>query len=533
MKQLKNHIKDVLILQNTIDWFITIAISKKGCIYKGVEFSFVNGEETRMAPFKINQGYLCLKNSVALYNYKKIISELTEEFKADINTLVNLFILINQTSYAGEEKAALVNEFKEQVGPQNCMNVYNKIIKSLNKEYYNHQNNTTKDPKTSEDWLELFQTAQYFQSISDPLINSLSLVKERGVSLDYFFIMDMNPFLRAMLIGMWGLELKIKNSVLFKIYSEERELIFLTACLLDNNDHAKTSPAWLTKKLVQISIHDHWNTSGKYLFLHTYGISYRNKNINANFNKIKRFIHSALYLKLTSSEGNFGEWIRKLTFPGDFIAFINWFVEKKILFSKISNPYREEITFHFIEELKRIAKELPKYLSSENHEDPFHSNELSDVKYQNTTAHLFLFLIFSKKESLNELRDVCQTFKPLFYGGSRAVSLATQFTELILLILLSGYKLKGLTEVSISNLKTACSIISDSILVPYAHLSERNDEIWDRDAEKSSFLMLNAGKLLINEGLLKIKKHEISDAYEEFFTGLESVKIAKWPYEVE
>jgi hypothetical protein len=125
---------------------------------------------------------------------------------------------------------------------------------------------------------------------------------------------------------------------------------------------------------------------------------------------------------------------------------------------------------------------------------------------------------------------VCFEFKPLFYGAFPARTIATHFTELMLLIVLSGYRLNGLGKKEFANLNNILQIITDTILIPYVHLVERDDEIWNPESKREGY-QYNAGLYLISNALSNIRKKSIYKHYQDFFISIGEVKIAKWPYE--
>jgi hypothetical protein len=95
---------------------------------------------------------------------------------------------------------------------------------------------------------------------------------------------------------------------------------------------------------------------------------------------------------------------------------------------------------------------------------------------------------------------------------------------------LSGNRLNGLDENARLSLKQYLKIITDTVLIPYIHLAERDDEIWNPESEKEVF-QFNAGRYLITTALVNIKKHEIAQYYNDFFKSIDSIKIAQWSYE--
>jgi hypothetical protein len=530
MEELKKIIHKTLSDKSEIDWLIVHTIYKSAPKISGVEFSFVDGKERQDEPFKTNQGYISLKKADNIENFKKIIGELSTEFKTNPISLANLFIISTRASYTGEDDGTLLNVFKENIGQEDCNIVFNLLINSLNTAYHNDKNYVEKQPENTNDWLTLFHSTQYLHGFSDPITNCLQLVRdERNRSLDFDLIQNMKPLLRAVLMGWYGYDLRISQATQDNLYENEKELIFLSACLIDDFSGERDLPNWLNSKLIETFVEKHWAKIGKPIFIHVFGISYRNKQENNLYKKLDELLHEILFKKLNTENPETLNWIGSLDFPTDFIALFGWIAKKKIDYNKISDLIKSKLLNRFIRELQRISTELPRHLASENSSDPFNSFQFSEPKYQDSFAHLSLLMLYATKDNLKDIKSVCFSFKPLFYGGFRARYLATHFTELMLLIGLSGYRLNGLDDKGKENISNYMKIISDVLLVPYIHLSERNDEIWNPESKKELF-QYNAGQFLINYALTEINKLADKKHYDKLFKEITEIKVSKKDY---
>jgi hypothetical protein len=530
MEKLEAIIQKVISSKSTIDWMIVHEISKSKIEIEGVEFSFVDGKERYNEPFKTNQGYISLNKPSVISEFQKTANELLEEFKSNPIALANLFIVFTRASYKGEDKETLLKNFKKQLGKDACTNVFNLLIASLNNEYYK-DNYSIKKPLNTNDWLDIFRSTQYMHGISDPLINCLQLVRnERNRKLDFDLLEKMKPLLRAVLVGQYGFDIQISKSKLKQLYQSEEELIFLSACLIDDSAPDKTPPDWLTETLIERFLEKHWDTIGRQIFVHAFGLSFRNKNDNKLYDRLKDLSHTILLKHLKTENDDTLKWISKLEFPNDFIALFGWLSSKKINLNEIPDSNRVAITNQFVSELQRIAKSIPVHLASENSSDPFTSFQLYEGKYHTALAYVLLFLLSATDTNRKDIENVCHEFKTLFYGGFRATHLATHFTELMLLIGLSGNRVNGLDEAEYLALKQYLKILSDTVLIPYIHLKEREDEIWNPESEREAF-QFNAGSHLVTIALVEIQKHQIGQHYQDFFEKINETTVANWNFE--
>jgi len=527
MEELKTIIQKIISQKSFIDWMIVHDISKSKIEIEGVEFSFVDGNERYNEPFKTSQGYLSLKNSYTIIEFAKIANGLLDEFKSNSIALANLFILFTRASYKGEDKETLLKNFKKKLGKDACTNIFNLLISSLNSEYYK-DNYSIKKALNTNDWLDTFRSAQHMYSISDPLLNCLQLVSsEKNRKINFDLLEKMNPLLRAVLLGQYGFDLEITKGKLKKLYKNTEELTFLSACLIDDSEPDKTPPDWLTGILIERFLENYWDIIGKYIFVHVYGLSFRNKNENKLYEHIANLSHVVLLKRMQIESVETANWISKFEFPNDFIALFGWLSSKEINLSEIHDSNREVITNQFVSELKRITKTIPIHLASENSSDPFTSFQLHEVKYRKALAYILLFLISATETNRKDIENVCHEFKTFFYGGFRASYLAIHFTELMILIGLSGNSLNGLGEAEYTAIKQYLKIISDTVLIPYIHIIERNDEIWNPERE-SEVYQYNAGSHLVINAFANIRNHEIGLHYENIFKVIDDVAIAEW-----
>lgn len=535
METFKISINEILSQKSTIDWLIVHEISISNPNVEDVEFSSVDGKESINEPFKISQGYICLKTHVSITKFERILVELCESVKADSFFFANLYIIITRISYEAEDQAEniLIKKIKDKLGEEVCTSIFNLLINSLNIEYYKHNHISQKEPTTIDDWLALFQSAQYLSYLpNDPVISCLQLIKrERSNKLDFELIQRMKPLIRsAVLMGWHNFELEVTDEKIKSLCVQEEELIFLSAILLNYSLPDKNPPDWLSESFIEISIEKYWNSTGKQLFVNVFGLSYRNRHQNELYKRLEELIHQILFKKLKSEQPETTAWINTLEFKDDFIALFSWFSTKEIKYEDIPSRNRASILNKFIQQLKEISDNFPDYLVPENNNDPFSSFQLHEKKYRRTLAHLLILLIDAPESDRKKIKAICFQIKFLFYGGYRACLFATRFTELLLLIGLSASNLENLEVNHFTSIQNYLKIIADTILIPYIHLVEREEDIWNPKSEKQMF-EFHAGRDLILEALSKIYNSEKRTYYQDFFNIIDEVKVANWPYE--
>lgn len=528
---MKNEVKDLLdkILQKQtgINWLIVHEVAKEATgQYSDIEFSFVNGEERRDEPFATNQGYISLNSREAIDQVTTSILELANVFKTNTLALANLYVIACRLSYSAEDDESILSQLSNTLGTEPSEEVFSLLLIDLNNTFYSEHRLFSETPANAEDWLSLFNSADYLHTISNPLLQCLKLVTREKATINYSWLKRMKPLLRAVIVGQYGYDITITQQELAEVYQKSEELAFCAACLLDDISEKKTPPDWLNKILVS-QIVDKWETSGRQTLIEVFGISFRNMNSNKVYDELGVLIDEVLKTRLMTDERTTREWIEKLEFPSDFIALFGWVKSKNVDLSEVPEINVEKITIQFLSELEKILASAQEYFADHRRSDPFATYLLTKEKYGMALAYLLFFMIHSEEENVNRFRSICLGFKPFFYGARQSQYFATRFTEVILLMFLISDSISDLGENAGEMLKKYLKVISDTLLIPYVHLTERDDEIWNPESERQ-VLEFNAGKHLVFTAMQNIRKHKFNEYYTDFFSSINEVAIAKW-----
>lgn len=527
---MKDKLLKILETSSHIDWFIVHKLSKEK--YDNIKFSFVDGKERYDNPFKTNLGYISFKEETFLKEYYTIIKDLIHKLIDNKFALANIYIAITRTSFKKEDENILEKLFVKEVSKEQIKNIYALLAKSLNENYYSNLPNKTNNYKTLNGWLGIFNSSQYLHDTSETLFSILFLAKvDSFKKIEYEKIKGFNPLIRARLISWYGTSIEIGGDELIKLITDNlEEASFFAALLIENS----SLPDWIDEKTLDIFIIKYWNSIGKDLFLHLFGISYRNKG--KDFSKLKLIIHSILFNRI-KSENEFNEnWFNSLDFPNDFIALFSWLHQNKITLENIDNKNKKLIASSLLSSLNSIADNFPKYIASENDYFPFKSHQLNEGKYQTSLSYILLFITTLNKADFKiikkDLNSLAFKIRPQYYGGYRSQYLAKNFTEILLLIILSAINISNISEHIITNIKHLLKILNETILIPYIHLAEREEEIWNKETEKSNF-QYKIGEYLINDYLKRIMNNEngVNECFKDLFELFDNVKVAEWIYE--
>lgn len=125
---------------------------------------------------------------------------------------------------------------------------------------------------------------------------------------------------------------------------------------------------------------------------------------------------------------------------------------------------------------------------------------------------LLLYLDVGETESRKKFKNICFETKLLFYGAYRTSSLARKMAEMLIVTSLSAKEFSSLPDELAPILDRLLADIVDTILVPFVHTIEREEEIWNPELE-GVIGMLRSGNLLVNDALDNIKNSDLYPKY--------------------
>ena len=528
MERLKNAIEKTLQKESSINWLILHSLSS---FYNNTSHTKIElGESSRKSEhFEKPLGYLTLNKKTTTKTITDTVQYLIRKFDNNTIALSNLFIIISRVTYDRKNEYFLQELYIDKIEKKKIKIIFTQLAESLNKNYFN-KNYRDKEVLDSNDWDRILSSGSSSSHLLQPIEAVVQLLKP-GIKneLEFSDFKLFNPFIRSILIGWYGYSLKIPKKLMESLIVEGKEISFLAAFIMhDIGYDRKKSPTWLKQSFISTCI-EKWETIGKYMFIRTYGINYRiSKNHSKTYKRLEKLIRPIVYDKLKIKNDENSKWIKTLDFPDCYIALTYWLIEQKIQYSDSSLTNRDELVDQIISQLSKIAADIPITLTLDNSPDPFKTFQLYNTKYQVTIAHLLVLIIYLSAENEKSLTNACYSFKPLFYGGFQAKRQATIFTEIILLILLSGNNFTA-EKKHFEKIRKLLQMVSNSLLIPYIHLTEREEEIWFPDSEMVT--TYNPGKFLINYSIKKVKISAVYPYYKNFLDLFESIKISEWPYE--
>jgi hypothetical protein len=532
MDELIQQLQSLLATTNEIDWQIVRHLADSCRPMADVSFSISTVSDRPDRPILPSQGFVRLDSrydpDIAIAYFVPLV----KDHKENVPALGTLFVLLSRLNFDDEQIAEVFSQFAEQVPQPLRLEIYDTLIASLNEIYFSHLRIAKDKPEDTAQWLTIFQSAQYHHSIGDPLWSVLQLMREDDSRIIPFrLIKNMKPLLRAILISYYGMELQLGPTDLATSEAEPAELAFLCAVLLQTYLPEKAPPDWMSRELI-IRFLAHWSTIGQTFFRHVFGLSFRNTYKNPVYQQLSHLLHDIIAPLIQTEVIPPTSWVSKLSYPRDFIALFAYFHEYNIGSDDLSISCKRILVTRSLEEWQGSFIGAIDGFGRKNGYDPFLAYQFYENKYRIAMAWMLLLLIDPAvfPNVKKPLRDLLYDAKLFFYGGYQSTHLALQFGELLFLTAFSGFCLTKLEAAEGRNLAELLKLLSDTFMVPFVHLAEREEEIWNSRYERVPTGIPNALQLL-NVAMVKTLKHVNSSFYEPFFRNMAEVKIAEWPYE--
>jgi hypothetical protein len=482
-EQLTGTIKTVISDSKEMDWLI---IRRLAVLLPDAEkdrFSFIDKEEKIDEAFQFQQGWMKL-NEDEVKAFKKLLQELVLQNRDNLVRLANLFVLQSRIGSNFSERDELADLFKDTIGVELLSTLYGVLMASLNEMFFVHTSLDRQVPVDAKDWLRLFHWSAMRGSSHELLVGVVFLIADdiqNGVDLRY--IRQMKPSIRAVLCDFWGMGIVIDKDELRTLIKEGEELPYLAAYLVHRSRGKQKWPKWVTMDLIEGLFVD-WKRTGSFLVEQVLGGRQGTGVSDENEVHLEQLINTAVSERLKRESTTVTDWILGLVFPLDFIGVFACVGGDKLTYGEVAQANKKQLFTRIIQQLWQIFSEISIFVD-ENEEQRGPSDwPLGDPKFRHLMAVLLLlYLDVGEKESRKKFKSICFETKLLFYGAYRTSSLARKLAEMLLVTSLSAKELSSLPDELTPILDRLLADIVDTILVPFVHTIEREEQIWNPELE--------------------------------------------------
>jgi hypothetical protein len=529
MEQLAGVIEKVISESNEVDWLIIRKLAELAMGNDIDRFSFIEEEEKMEEPFRFRQGWMTVSDG-ELTSFKEQLGLLVQKNNSNLIALGNLFVVQSQVSCSLAERQELENFFKVVVGPGNLPTLYEVLMTSLNEKFFVHTG-VDRDPVVgAEDWFRLFQRFSGHGRTHGILVLVVLLITDSlDAEVGIRYVKQMKPSIRAALCGFWGMGVKMSDDELRSLIKDGVESPFLAAYLVNKSRGRKEMPEWMTIELVE-SLFADWRRTGSFLLKQVFGGRQRRAGSDGNQKQMEELVEAAMAGLLKQESTRTTGWISQLEFPTDFVGVFACIGRENLAYGDVTQSNREQLFKRALQQLWQIFSDIPALVSDNKDRESPSYWPLSDQKFKHLmTVLLLLYLEVGDKESRKKFRNICFETKLLFYGAYQTSSLARKLAELVLMTSLSAKAITGLSEEMFAALDQLLTDLVETVLVPFVHTIEREEEIWNPELE-GVVGMLRSGNLLVNDALAEIKKSDLYPRYQTLFAAIDEIAVAQWPY---
>jgi hypothetical protein len=530
MEELFTAIENVTRNSTEVNWLIIHAVADEFPESAPGRFSFVDKQQVMSEPFGFRQGYLSLEQA-ELEPFKALLVRLIDKYDDNPAILANLFILQSRVSMAQADSEALRDFFKSAVGTARIPFLYDTLIRSLNNKFFGHTSIDQQPVADAKDWHRLFVGSARAGRAHEVLLSVVLLVSDNiPLGVDFRFVRPMKPMIRASLCGFWAMGILMDREDVKSLVEESKELPFLTTFLINRSKSRFPMADWITIDLIRSFFAD-WKRTGSFFLEQVFG-GYWRRTIEQDGIKQLETLTRAVVAELIVHDGSVtARWIECLGFPGDFLGLFASIGKGQLAYHDIPFVNKGRILKKALQDLDAVFKHLEVYVGENLDKSGPSKWFLSDVNFQNCLSFLLcLYLEVSDEDSQKRFKHLCFETKLLYYGAYETTSLARRLAEMILLTCLSGDSIRNMTDIMLENLEKLQAVVVETMLVPYVHTTEREEEIWNPEFEGVPGL-LRSEYLLVNDALDRIKRNvDILGLYKTLLLAIDEIAIARWPF---
>lgn len=500
------------------------------------EIVMINRETSeRNLPFEYSLGYLSLKqkDSESDNNVRTLMQTITDvagDYKDNGDVLCSLYILVTRISCSREE--TLYSDFLDLFDKEQITSLLTSFVSQL-KILYTNRKLRNDQPNNVQDWKGLFISAQYLESFSDP-VHQFLIISNRLTgnfqTVELKWILELLPLARARAIDFWGVNIKATSEQVIEAIKEKPVEACFFSTYITELSSSEDIPGWVDMAVIELLINNYWPSAGCYILQSTYGMTYGAINVKLNA-KLKLLVSEILTKLLIKGVDDDYGILKEIQWPRDYISLTNWMMDEKIELSVLNEKARLKLSNATVSVLNYFIETIPETMASigSSKADFF---QLNDEKYQ-TTFPFLLFFLLDNEACCEEFTKNFFQVRELYYGDWEAKRLAEDYTEFILITLLSLNRLNNLSQSQLKNYNILLQKFIDRLWYCCILQAEHNEYIWN-PAYAFEARFYNFSKYLINELILKLKNQpqynlEFNKLYDSFLL----YKTALWPFERE
>jgi hypothetical protein len=528
-KELFEAIETVVSESAGVDWLIIRKLAEKFPDEPPGRFLFIDKEEKFELPFRFSEGYLTVDEHEC-EPFKVLLKELIEKNRDNLTAIANLFILQNRTGYRKADEEELTNFFRDAFGSEQIPMLFEVLIKSLNKEFFGHTTSDRGPVGDAKDWFYRFRASGMAGRAYQVPVSVVALVSNNiQGEVDFAYVSQMKPSIRAVLCESRGMGISMSHEQVQTVLKKGDELPFLTAYLVERGRSRVGMLDWMTIDFIRHLFFD-WKRTGAFLLEKVLGGYQRIGALQPGEEQLKDLVRSVVAEVLVEDSPKAAAWIEGLEFPKDYVGVFACLANGGLSYDHIPFANKQRLFLGILRDLERIFKDIGIFVGeNKDHLGPSFW-PLRDPQFQFLLCGLLiLYLDAGDDESRKRFKNVCFETKLLFYGAYRTSSLARKLAEMILLTALSADGFTSTSGELYAGLDIIQSDLVNTILVPYVHTIEREEEIWNPELE-GVIGMLRSDNLLVNDALARIKNGALFERYSIFLTAMDEIAVARWPY---
>ncbi len=522
-KETTDLIVNELIVIDRPDWMIVRRLYES--LHEDVHIKFSLFDDWRWKnelPFGKHQGFISFRDAT-LPEITTLITSLYDKVADNDVAVANLWILTDRITLRTDSD--LLSILKKKLPDTQHKRVYKILVDSLRKQVVNNDA-VEPMPLRLKEWQRYINGYDY--KAGELAESILFLVSDRRV-VGLADLLLLSPRFVGSLIGFWGVRVHLTPAEAMCITDPHR-LAFLAAIAASQTYYYL--PQWLTQEFVSRLVHDTASGIGLELLRDVFKPMPPGAVTNRHRLRLIAYCKEAVSEILMGNEETAKEWISRLDGVKDIPQVLYIISLSRIV---VSDEIKNRIANHCIIGLKAITADFGRSLSDKHSRYNLTSLQLMTPDSMAAMAVFGECLAKIDEEGKKWFKKMLFEIKPLFAGGYDAKSLAMFTTELLLCSFISGAIWQSCMYANeVTTLSHLIDEMGRFIMIPYVHLAERSDAVWDPGYSATQFhpdnprLLLNH---LIKNGMVNKDYHPARIISDNIVDIIHKTSTILWPFE--
>lgn len=456
----------LLINRDKPQWMIVRDLNAVFAGDRRLGFSLFDDWQSGRLPFDRHQGFVTFRCAGA-DGLKAVITALCDAAKEKVCAIGNLWILIDCLNCTNKESFDIQNLFRSLIPLERRRAAFDWIVPYVRDEAYRYIPDRNDLPASIGGWMRFTISSD----AHDYAHFLASLIAGDG-SIGLADLFKLPPYLIGALVGFMGYRLALSAAEALAV-TEEAQVAFLAAQMLNYGGDASSVPEWMSRDLVYGLMVDRAETVGLDLFRRAWTYHPQQTRFPRQQRWLRRLTRSVVTELLSAGDATALRWIGTLDLV-DHVPLVLLMMDNPRI--PIPDAVHEKMGRHILERLQAEVNGLAADLAGERCRVRITSTRMNLPGASRIARMACRMIVGVWPQVEKSVRNMLYAVRGLFYGGWHARRFASAFVESLLFVVLHA-ETEGETE--LQDVMKLIDCMDRTVMTPYVHLTEREETIWD------------------------------------------------------